>query len=102
VRSGRRAGADGAGAGRELGPIFDQYLRHAEIPTLQLRFANGGRIDYRWSAQEKAFAMPVRVGRKDYWQLIHPTSSWQSMRSDIDKEDFEAATDFYYINVSKQ
>ncbi|HEX3915078.1 MAG TPA: M1 family metallopeptidase [Steroidobacteraceae bacterium] len=89
--------------GRQLRPIFDQYLRHAEIPTLALRFdAAAGSVAYRWIAQETEFAMPVRVGRENQWQLIHPTTSWQSMRTGIGKDDFEAATDFYYINVSKQ
>ena len=67
---------------KQLRPIFDEYLRHAAIPTLELRFdAPGHKIAYRWLAQEKGFAMPVRVGRSNDWLLIHPTTSWQSMKS---------------------
>jgi hypothetical protein len=43
----------------------------------------------------------VLVGLKDAWQIITPTSAWQRMTTHIGKEDFEAATDLYYINVSK-
>jgi len=89
--------------GLQLGPIFDEYLRHAAIPTLELRFdAAAHAVEYRWLAQEKGFAMPVRAGIKDKWQVITPTTAWQRMSTSITKEDFDVATDLYYINVSKQ
>ena len=87
---------------RQLRPIFDEYLRHAAIPTLELRFDQGAQVSYRWLAQEKDFAMPVRVGRAGDWQLIHPTTSWQHMNTGLGKQEFDVATDLYYINVSKQ
>src|SRR5262245_18504690 len=62
-------------------PLFDQYLRHADIPTLELRFdETAGSIAYRWRADEKDFAMPVRVGQPDRWQIITPTSEWKTMK----------------------
>jgi aminopeptidase N len=88
--------------GLQLRPIFDQYLRHAAIPTLELRFEDAHTVSYRWLVQEKQFAMPVRVGLKNDWQIITPTSAWQRMRTNIAKDDFEVATDLYYINVSQQ
>ena len=87
--------------GMSLTPIFDQYLRHAGLPTLELRFQADGTVSYRWQADEKAFAMPVRAGKKGNWQLIRPTTEWQTMKSAWKKEEFEAATDLYYINVVK-
>ena len=87
---------------RQLRPIFDEYLRHAAIPTLELRFGRGAQVSYRWLAQEKDFAMPVRVGRAGDWRVIHPTTSWQQMNAGMSKEEFDVATDYYYINVSKQ
>jgi aminopeptidase N len=86
----------------QLRPIFDEYLRHAVIPTLELRFDQANQVSYRWLAQEKDFAMPVRVGRKSDWQIIRPTTSWQRMDTAVEKDEFEAATDLYYINVTKQ
>jgi aminopeptidase N len=89
--------------GLQLRQIFDEYLRHAAIPTLELRFDESVRtVSYRWLAQEKQFAMPVRVGLKSDWQIIKPTVAWQRMRTNIAKDDFEVATDLYYINVSRQ
>ena len=46
--------------------------------------------------------MPVRAGIKDKWRVITPTTAWQRMGTRISKEDFDVATDLYYINVSKQ
>jgi aminopeptidase N len=88
--------------GRQLRPIFDEYLRHAAIPTLELRFDEAAHsVAYRWLAEEKGFAMPVRVGLKDNWQIIHPTLAWQKMSTSIAADRFEVATDLYYINVSR-
>jgi aminopeptidase N len=91
-----------ARTGRNLTPIFDQYLRQAALPVLELRFkeAEGG-VEYRWKAAVKEFAMPVKVGRKGNWQVIQPTSDWKTMKTDVRKDDFEVATDLYYIEVSK-
>jgi aminopeptidase N len=88
--------------GMDLTPIFDQYLRHTAIPTLELKFdAVAGTVSYRWHADEKAFAMPVRVGLKDHWETIHPTTDWQKLKTPLTPDQFEVATDLYYINVSK-
>ena len=89
--------------GMDLTPIFDQYLRHADLPTLELEFdQEGGAVSYRWKAHEPGFAMPVKVGRRDGWRLVVPTPGWQSMKTGIGKDEFEVATDLYYINVTKR
>jgi aminopeptidase N len=82
-------------------PMFDQYLRHAAIPTLELRFDEAaGSVAYRWKAAETAFAMPVRVGRPERWQVITPTAEWKTMKSDIPRNEFQVATNLYYVNVT--
>jgi len=88
--------------GKNLAPIFNEYLRHKDIPALELKFdESAGSLSYRWKADEKDFAMPVRAGRKDNWRLIRPTTEWQTMNSDIKKSEFEVATDLYYVEVIK-
>ena len=48
-----------------LTPIFNQYLRHAHIPRLELLFGEApGMVMYKWDADEDGFAMPVKVGRR--------------------------------------
>jgi aminopeptidase N len=88
--------------GRNLTPIFDQYLRHTAIPVLELIFDDSNKaVRYRWRADEPGFAMPVRVGTKDHWRIIQPTMEWQEMKMELKKEDFQVATDLYYVGVKK-
>ncbi|HEY1860415.1 MAG TPA: M1 family aminopeptidase, partial [Gemmataceae bacterium] len=88
--------------GMDLTPIFNQYLRHTDIPTLELKYDQSkGELSYRWKADEFGFAMPVRVGVKDKWTVITPTRKWQTMKTGLKEADFEVATDLYFINVSK-
>ncbi|MEP7076699.1 MAG: M1 family metallopeptidase [Acidobacteriota bacterium] len=89
--------------GMNLTPVFDQYLRHTAIPKLELKFDEpNGSFSYRWKVDEANFAMPVKVGGKNKWTLIFPTTEWKTDKTDIRKADFQAATDLYYIDVDKQ
>jgi aminopeptidase N len=88
--------------GKNLTPMFDQYLRHPAIPVLELKFdEKKGAVAYRWKADEKSFAMPVRVGTKEKGEIIQPTTEWQEMKTPLKKDQFEVATDLYYIAVQK-
>jgi aminopeptidase N len=89
--------------GMNLTPVFDQYLRHTALPALELTFDDAkGTVSYRWKADEPGFAMPVRVGTKDHWRIIRPTTAWQTMESALPKAQFEVATDLYYVNVARK
>jgi len=89
--------------GMNLTPIFDQYLRHAAIPRLELLFGEApNMVMYKWDADEDDFAMPVKVGTPGHWQTIHPTTKWQQIQSPLSKDDFQVDTDEYYIDVNKQ
>jgi len=87
--------------GMNLTPLFDQYLRHTALPVLELKFGEG-QVEYRWKADESAFAMPVRVGTKDHWQLIHPGSEWKTLKTAIAKEDFTVDEDHYFVGLAKE
>ncbi len=89
--------------GLNLIPIFNQYLRHASIPTLELQFNEAEHtVSYRWLADEPRFAMPIRVGRSSDWQIVRPsTTEWKVMSTPLGKDDFEVATDLYYVNLHK-
>jgi aminopeptidase N len=89
--------------GMNLTPIFEQYLRHPQIPRLELLFGESpGMVMYQWRADEDDFAMPVRVGTPGHWQIIHPTTRWQSMQTSLTKDEFHVATDLYYVDVNAQ
>jgi aminopeptidase N len=85
-----------------LTPVFNQYLRHTALPKLELKFDEAaGTVSYRWKVDEPAFAMPIRVGAKEHWQVIRPTVQWQTMKTPLRKDDFQVATDLYFIEVDK-
>ncbi|MGC9157614.1 MAG: M1 family metallopeptidase [Terracidiphilus sp.] len=89
--------------GMNLTPIFDQYLRHRQIPRLELLFGEApGMVMYKWRADEEDFAMPVKVGTPGHWQIIHPTTRWQWMQTPLSRDQFHVATDLYYVDVNKQ
>ncbi len=89
--------------GMNLAPVFNQYLHHAALPLLELKFDDGkGTVEYRWKADEADFAMPVKVGLPGQWKVIRPTTEWQSIKTSLGKDKFAVATDLYYIDVSKQ
>jgi hypothetical protein len=88
--------------GADLTPIFNQYLRYAEIPTLEIAFDGANNtVKYRWVADEPGFNMPIRLGNKDAWQTVTPTSEWKSMPWLQQQSAFDVATDLYYVNVKR-
>jgi len=90
-------------SGMNLTPIFNEYLRHAGVPMLELKFDDEAHtVSYRWTAGEKDFAMPVRVGNPAAWQLVQPTAEWQTMTWSGKPTDFEVATDLYYVYVERE
>ena len=46
--------------------------------------------------------MPIRVGTKEHWEIIRPTTEWKTMQTPLHKDEFQVATDLYYVNVSMQ
>lgn len=89
--------------GLDLTPIFRQYLFHAQIPVLELLFdSTNHTVSYKWQAEEPDFAMPIKAGDPDHWQILHPTLEWQTMKTPLTKDQFEVATDLYYVDVDKQ
>lgn len=88
--------------GRDMTPIFNQYLRRTAIPALELVFDEpNGKVSYRWKVDEAKFAMPIRVGDKNAWQTITPTVEWQTLDTKLKKDAFDVATDFYFVTVAK-
>jgi aminopeptidase N len=98
-----------ARTGMELKPFFDEYLRHAALPALELRFdppKDAGAkaiVSYRWKADEAAFAIPIQLGDPLRWSTVTPvTTEWKSMPWNGTAEDFKVATNLYYVNVVRE
>jgi aminopeptidase N len=87
-------------SGLDLSKVFDQYLRHKDIPTLHFQVSDG-TLKYRWSADVKDFNMPVKVTLKPgIFSVIYPTTSWKTVSIDrsITSKSFKTDPN-YYIKV---
>ncbi|GAB5409629.1 MAG: M1 family metallopeptidase [Balneolaceae bacterium] len=79
-------------AGKDLTPVFDQYLRDIRIPILEYSFKEGA-LFYRWGSTVSGFDMPVDVFIDGKEIRISPTTKWQQIES-FGKE-LEIDPDFY-------
>jgi aminopeptidase N len=83
---------------KDLTPIFNQYLHHAALPILQLKFNDEeGTVQYRWQADESNFNMTVKAGDPQRWTPLCPTAEWQTTRGK--RDSFQVATNLYYIDT---
>ncbi|WP_256008993.1 M1 family metallopeptidase [Desertivirga xinjiangensis] len=91
-------------SGRNLTKVFEQYLNHATIPTLEIRRASASTISYRWKADVSNFDMPVKIKLpgKDEWQFIYPASNKaRNLNFKGAVSSIQVDTDNFYIDVIK-
>lgn len=65
-------------SGKDLAPVFNQYLRTTSIPVLEYK-VSGKNISYRWRNCFSGFTMPVYVTAGSRQEWITPTTSWKTM-----------------------
>jgi aminopeptidase N len=85
-------------SGKDLGKIFDQYLRTTRIPVLELK-AEKDKIKYKWTNCVPGFNMPVKLTTG---QWLYPTATEQKIK--IEKGGFDKAEvdKNFYITVNKK
>ncbi len=83
-------------SGKNFTPLFDQYLRAANIPVLEYRL-QGRFLYYRWVKAVKNFDMPLRITLpygKVKW--LHPTLQWQEIKMTKHQlKKWQVDTNFY-------
>ncbi len=99
-------------SGKNLTPIFEQYLKHLVPPTLNCVLTQNGKkeveLRVKWTADVKDFAMPVKIAiekdKEEKWiyQTIEPTTEWQVLTLTGKTGDFKVATDLFYIQTDIQ
>lgn len=83
----------------DLGPVFDQYLRHEKIPQLQLKMENNN-LNYRWQADVANFIMPVDFFINGKETRLNPTTDWKQLpRRDLKKENVQLNSPEFYVDV---
>jgi aminopeptidase N len=93
--------------GKNLKPIFDQYLTFVQLPVFeyQLKEGQNGMLElrYRWSGVVKGFEMPVPVSlTKNGYEQLTAGENWRVVDLNyFDKTSFKVNTDFYLIQVKE-
>lgn len=92
-------------SGKELKPIFDQYLKHANLPELLINSKsenNGLLLTYQWQTNVTDFNMPIDVFIKGKKERIYPNNTVQTMRlENLTLEDFSVDKNSFYIKLSQ-
>jgi aminopeptidase N len=84
-------------SGKDLGKVFDQYLRTTQIPVLELK-AEADKIKFKWTNCIAGFNMPVRLTNG---QWLYPTTTEQKIKSNSKNfSDVEVDKNFY-LQVKK-
>lgn len=87
-------------SGLDLTPVFNQYLHYTSIPVLELR-KKGKHLQYRWSADEPGFNMPMDIFISGAKTRIVPTHNWQKAGPIKSVTEIEADTQKFLIRVKK-
>jgi len=87
-------------SGKNLLPIFDQYLHTTEIPVVEFTELQG-KLLAKWIAGARDFAMPLKIRVKGGdWQFIQPTKNFTPVNiPGLNKANLEVDTFNYYIGV---
>ncbi len=83
----------------DLEPIFDQYLRHTDLPKLQFR-KKEGKTQARWIADVEDFKMPVDIFIDGKEVRIIPTDEWGDLKENIALQEIEVNELEFYIQSS--
>ena len=88
-----------AETGRNLTPIFNQYLNYKSIPQLEIK-GYKNRFQYRWKTEEPNFEMPVDIMIGDKKVRLNATNEWKKAGEVIASfEDLKVLTDQFYIKA---
>lgn len=85
---------------RDLTGVFNQYLRHTQLPTLLIK-KDKGYIFYHWQVNEFKFDMPIDVVIKGKKQRLEASRYWQKLDKNLNVSDVRPDTRNFYINVKK-
>ncbi len=85
--------------GKDLKPVFDQYLRDVRIPILEYYCSDDQTLNYRWINAVASLDMPVDVSMGEKKVRLMPTTKWQQLQ--VENKPALTVDPDYYIGVSK-
>jgi aminopeptidase N len=89
-------------AHKDLSKLFDQYLRTTQIPELEYKQDDKGRIAVRWTNCVKGFNIPIRVSLNGGpLQWITPSENWTTIPNTTTGNGSLSVDRNFYVNVKK-
>jgi len=88
-------------SGKDLSSLFNQYLRHVEVPVLEYQII-GKKLKYRWTNCIAGFKAPVKVsldGAPSQW--LSPKTGWMTMKLSKPVSKLETDPNFYVSAKTK-
>ncbi|WP_282636998.1 M1 family metallopeptidase [Sphingobacterium thalpophilum] len=88
-------------SGIDLSKVFEQYVKHASIPTLEIQQDTKGKILGRWISDVTGFQMPIHIGiRGQKRQLIQLDQQFREIKiPGLSKENIDVDTFNYYVGL---
>ncbi|MGB3064482.1 M1 family metallopeptidase [Sphingobacterium thalpophilum] len=88
-------------SGIDLSKVFEQYVKHASIPTLEIQQDTTGKILGRWISEVNGFQMPIHIGiRGQKRQLIQLDQQFREIKiPGLSKENIDVDTFNYYVGL---
>lgn len=87
-----------------LQPIFNQYLKHKEIPKLIYRIDKKHKLSMKWQTDEQGFKMPVEITINGKSQRFQVTNDWliidQKVKKNFSDRNFNTDKFLYIVNRS--
>ena len=80
--------------GRDLAPLFNQYLRDVKVPTFEI-LKQGNKIKYRWSDCQANFNAPIRIFVDGNATWFYPTNSWKEYKTNKKPVELKPDPNFY-------
>lgn len=87
-------------SGRNLAPLFDQYLHHKKLPELELR-TNKKAVEARWVTDVTGFEMPVEFYTNNKKSIIRVTNQWTRIPNAVSVEEINLALYKMLVTVKK-
>lgn len=88
-------------SGKNLRPIFEQYVKYPNLPILEFFFDEGNKVTARWIADVPNFTMPVRLimdNGEEQWINVS-TRNMPISAPNLKHNNFKVDTYNFYIGV---
>lgn len=93
-------------SGKDLTPIFDQYLRFSNLPELIISSKSENNnliVSYQWKADVTSFNLPMDITVNGKTERIFPTTSAQQKTySNVNTDKINVDKDKFYFKLSMQ